>query len=42
MMQYQQNDKSLIETSKSNKYYFIKHFHRTDEKILLFVEITKL
>ena len=32
IMQYQQNNDSLIETAKSNKYYSIKRFHRSNEK----------
>ena len=32
MMQYQQNDKSFIDTTKSNTNYLIKHFHWADKK----------
>ena len=42
IMQYQQNNKPLIETAKSNKFYSIKRFHGADKKIPLFVESTKL
>ena len=42
IMQYQQNDKSLIETAKSNKDYSIKFFIGQIRNILLFVEIIKL
>ena len=31
IMQYQQNNKSLMETSKLNKDYAIKFFHGTDQ-----------
>ena len=34
-MQYQQNDKPLTETAKSNKNYSIKHFHGVDKKYSL-------
>ena len=34
-MQYQQNNKPLIETAKLNKYYSIKHFHGADKKYSL-------
>ena len=35
IMQYQQNNKSLIETAELNKYYLIKHFHGADKKYYL-------
>ena len=31
IMQYQQSNKPLIETAKSNRYNSIKHFHGTDK-----------
>ena len=34
-MQYQQNDKSLIETAELNKDYSIKYFHVADKKYSL-------
>ena len=34
-MQYQQNDKSPIETVKLNKDYSIKYFHGADKKHFL-------
>ena len=42
IMQYQQNDKNLIETAKLNKDYSIKHFHEADKKYSLILEIIKL
>ena len=35
IMQYQQNDKPLIEIAKLNKDYSIKHFHGADKKYSL-------
>ena len=35
IMWYQQNDKPLIETTKLNKDYSIKHFHGADKKYSL-------
>ena len=34
-MQYQQNNKPLIETTKLNKNYLIKHFHGADKQYSL-------
>ena len=34
-MQYHENNKSLIETAKSNNEYSIKHFHMVDKKYSL-------
>ena len=34
-MQYQQNNKSLVDTAKSSKDYSIKHFHRANKKYYL-------
>ena len=35
IMQYQQNNKSLIESTKSNKEYSKKHFHGVNKKYSL-------
>ena len=35
IMQYQQNNKTLIETAKLNKDYSIKHIHGADKKYSL-------
>ena len=35
IMQYQQNNKCLIETAKSNKEFTIKQFHGADKKYSL-------
>ena len=34
IVQYQQNNKPLIDTAKLNKVYSFKHFHRADKKHL--------
>ena len=42
IIQYQHNDKPIIETSIFNKKYAIKHFHRTDKKYSLICRKQKL
>ena len=42
MIQYKQNNKSLIETGKSNKDYSIKHFHEASRKHFLICRTDKI